>query len=140
MAMRQTPVAFALLMLIPSLSPRCGFAHIRTILKGKLPLLRGFQKGQRFIVGLCGDPSAKHGEFEGVINQPCCFWDFCDLDAERAEIWEGGSSFIAGLKMLFGGDPKQIIRIRLPRGTCVCRFRGTYSTRGVRAAPTKMAI
>jgi general stress protein 26 len=29
------------------------------------------------------------------------------LDAEHAEIWEGGSSFVAGLKMLFGGDPKQ---------------------------------
>jgi general stress protein 26 len=29
------------------------------------------------------------------------------LDAERAEIWADGSSLIAGLKMLFGADPKQ---------------------------------
>jgi general stress protein 26 len=29
------------------------------------------------------------------------------LDAERAEIWENGSSLIAGVKMLFGVDPKK---------------------------------
>ena len=29
------------------------------------------------------------------------------LDAERAEIWLEGSSLIAGIKMLFGSDPKQ---------------------------------
>ena len=28
------------------------------------------------------------------------------LDAERAEIWENGSSLVAGVKMLFGIDPK----------------------------------
>ncbi len=29
------------------------------------------------------------------------------LDAERAEIWLEGSSLIAGIKMLFGSDPKR---------------------------------
>jgi general stress protein 26 len=29
------------------------------------------------------------------------------LDAERAEIWKDGSSLWAGIKMLFGADPKQ---------------------------------
>ncbi|MGE0420319.1 MAG: pyridoxamine 5'-phosphate oxidase family protein [Acetobacteraceae bacterium] len=29
------------------------------------------------------------------------------LDAETAEIWESGSSLVAGLKSLFGRDPKQ---------------------------------
>jgi general stress protein 26 len=29
------------------------------------------------------------------------------LDAERAEIWLDASSLVAGLKMLFGADPKQ---------------------------------
>ena len=29
------------------------------------------------------------------------------LDAERAEIWLDGSSIIAGIKMLFGADPKK---------------------------------
>lgn len=29
------------------------------------------------------------------------------LDAERAEIWEDGSSLIAGIKMMLGVDPKQ---------------------------------
>ena len=29
------------------------------------------------------------------------------LDAEEAEIWENGSSLIAGLKMLLGRDPKR---------------------------------
>lgn len=29
------------------------------------------------------------------------------LDAERAEIWLDGSSLVAGVKMLFGIDPKQ---------------------------------
>lgn len=29
------------------------------------------------------------------------------LDAERAEIWLDASSMIAGIKMLFGADPKQ---------------------------------
>lgn len=29
------------------------------------------------------------------------------LDAERAEIWEDASSLVAGLKLLFGVDPKQ---------------------------------
>lgn len=32
------------------------------------------------------------------------------LDAERAEIWENGSSLIAGAKMLFGRDPKKDYR------------------------------
>lgn len=30
------------------------------------------------------------------------------LDAERAEIWRDGSSLIAGVRMLFGADPKAI--------------------------------
>jgi general stress protein 26 len=29
------------------------------------------------------------------------------LDAEKAEIWEDGSSLIAGIKMLLGSDPKK---------------------------------
>lgn len=29
------------------------------------------------------------------------------LDAERAEIWENASSLIAGVKLLFGSDPKE---------------------------------
>ena len=29
------------------------------------------------------------------------------LDAERAEIWLDASSIVAGIKMLFGADPKQ---------------------------------
>jgi general stress protein 26 len=29
------------------------------------------------------------------------------LDAQQAEIWEDASSLLAGLKMLFGADPKQ---------------------------------
>jgi general stress protein 26 len=29
------------------------------------------------------------------------------LDAERAEIWEDASSVVAGIKLLFGADPKQ---------------------------------
>jgi general stress protein 26 len=29
------------------------------------------------------------------------------LDAERAEIWLDGSSLVAGIKMLFGRDPKE---------------------------------
>ena len=29
------------------------------------------------------------------------------LDAERAEIWESGSSVMAGIKSLFGVDPKK---------------------------------
>jgi general stress protein 26 len=29
------------------------------------------------------------------------------LDAERAEIWLDGSSVVAGIKMLFGADPKR---------------------------------
>ena len=29
------------------------------------------------------------------------------LDAERAEIWRDASSLVAGIKMLFGADPKQ---------------------------------
>ena len=29
------------------------------------------------------------------------------LDPERAEIWLDGSSIVAGIKMLFGADPKQ---------------------------------
>lgn len=29
------------------------------------------------------------------------------LDAERAEIWLDGSSLVAGIKMLFGSDPKE---------------------------------
>jgi general stress protein 26 len=29
------------------------------------------------------------------------------LDAERAEIWENASSLVAGIKLLFGMDPKQ---------------------------------
>jgi len=29
------------------------------------------------------------------------------LDPERAEIWEDASSVVAGIKMLFGADPKQ---------------------------------
>jgi general stress protein 26 len=29
------------------------------------------------------------------------------LDAERAEIWEDASSFVAGIKALFGSDPKE---------------------------------
>jgi general stress protein 26 len=29
------------------------------------------------------------------------------LDAERAEIWLDASSLVAGIKMLFGADPKQ---------------------------------
>jgi general stress protein 26 len=29
------------------------------------------------------------------------------LDAEKAEIWEDASSMVAGIKMLFGIDPKQ---------------------------------
>ena len=32
------------------------------------------------------------------------------LDAERAEIWENGSSLVAGIKTLFGIDPKQDYR------------------------------
>ena len=29
------------------------------------------------------------------------------LDAERAEIWQDASSIVAGIKMMFGADPKQ---------------------------------
>ena len=29
------------------------------------------------------------------------------LDAEHAEVWLNGSSLVAGVKMLFGVDPKQ---------------------------------
>jgi general stress protein 26 len=29
------------------------------------------------------------------------------LDTEKAEIWLDGSSFVAGIRMLLGGDPKQ---------------------------------
>ena len=29
------------------------------------------------------------------------------FDAERAEIWLDASSFVAGIKMLLGADPKQ---------------------------------
>jgi general stress protein 26 len=29
------------------------------------------------------------------------------LDPESAEIWENGSSIVAGIKMMFGSDPKQ---------------------------------
>ena len=32
------------------------------------------------------------------------------LDAERAEIWEDGSSLVAGIKMLLGVDPKEDYR------------------------------
>jgi general stress protein 26 len=32
------------------------------------------------------------------------------LDAERAEIWLDGSSLIAGVRMLFGADPKAIYK------------------------------
>lgn len=32
------------------------------------------------------------------------------LDAERAEIWLEGSSLIAGIKMLFGSDPKKAFK------------------------------
>jgi hypothetical protein len=33
-------------------------------------------------------------------------WLGRDLIAEHAEIWEDASSLIAGIKMLFGADPK----------------------------------
>jgi general stress protein 26 len=29
------------------------------------------------------------------------------FDADRAEIWENGSSIVAGIKLLFGADPKR---------------------------------
>jgi general stress protein 26 len=29
------------------------------------------------------------------------------LDAERAEIWQNASSIVAGIKMIFGADPKE---------------------------------
>lgn len=29
------------------------------------------------------------------------------LDAERAQIWENATSLFAGIKLLFGGDPKE---------------------------------
>jgi general stress protein 26 len=32
------------------------------------------------------------------------------LDAETAEIWLDGSSLVAGIRMLFGGDPKQVYK------------------------------
>jgi general stress protein 26 len=32
------------------------------------------------------------------------------LDAERAEIWENASSLVAGVKLLFGSDPKKDYR------------------------------
>jgi general stress protein 26 len=32
------------------------------------------------------------------------------LDAEQAEIWLDGSSLIAGIRMLLGGDPKQVYK------------------------------
>ena len=35
------------------------------------------------------------------------------LDAERAEIWENGSSIVAGIKMMFGIDPKQDYKNRV---------------------------
>ena len=35
------------------------------------------------------------------------------LDAERAEIWLDGSSLIAGIKMLFGADPKKDYKERV---------------------------
>ena len=43
--------------------------------------------------------------FEGGKNDPKL--RLLRLDAEKAEIWENASSFIAGIKLLFGMDPKE---------------------------------
>jgi general stress protein 26 len=37
------------------------------------------------------------------------------LDAERAEIWENASSLVAGIKTLFGADPKQDYRDKVAK-------------------------
>ncbi len=39
------------------------------------------------------------------------------FDAENAEIWEDASSFVAGLKMLFGQDPKEEYRDKVAKVT-----------------------
>jgi general stress protein 26 len=37
------------------------------------------------------------------------------LDPERAEIWEDASSLIAGIKLMFGADPKQEYKDRVAK-------------------------
>ena len=32
------------------------------------------------------------------------------LDAEKAEVWLGGSSFLDAIRMLIGDDPKQVLK------------------------------
>ena len=43
--------------------------------------------------------------FEGGKSDPKL--TLLRLDAERAEIWENASSLLAGVKLLFGSDPKE---------------------------------
>lgn len=43
--------------------------------------------------------------FEGGKNDPKL--RLLRLDAEKAEIWENASSLVAGIKLLFGMDPKE---------------------------------
>ena len=51
------------------------------------------------------------GWFEGGKEDPKLA--LLRLDAERAEIWLDGSSLIAGIKMLFGADPKKDYKERV---------------------------
>lgn len=43
--------------------------------------------------------------FEGGRDDPKV--TLLRLDTDRGEIWESGSSLVAGIKMLFGSDPKK---------------------------------
>jgi hypothetical protein len=37
------------------------------------------------------------------------------LDAERAEIWADASSFMAGLKLFLGADPKEVYKSKVAK-------------------------
>ena len=51
--------------------------------------------------------------YEGGKNDPKLA--LLRLDAERAEIWENASSLVAGIKTLFGSDPKQDYRDKVAK-------------------------
>ena len=59
------------------------------------------------------EPYTPSHHFEGGKNDPKLA--LLRLDAERAEIWENASSVVAGIKTLFGADPKQDYRDKVAK-------------------------
>jgi len=95
---------------------------VRSLGKGTRAIATFTSKGHDLFASVRGDLSVENDRtvIDRLWNSYVAAWyehgkddpnlALLRLDAETAEIWESGSNLLAGIKALFGADPKQYFK------------------------------